>query len=72
MLIHSMLFSEQLIKLACGGDHREAPMAGAVGALWSPRDPEASIRLALRDVPCLRCNGQGRPRIAGLARHPSI
>jgi ribosomal protein S27E len=36
------------------------------------RDPEASIRVALRDVRCPRCNGHGRPRIVGLARHPSI
>jgi hypothetical protein len=34
------------------------------------RDPEASIRVALRDVRCPRCNGHGRPRIAGLARQP--
>jgi hypothetical protein len=27
-----------------------------------PRDPEASIRVALRDVQCPRCNGYGRPR----------
>jgi hypothetical protein len=31
-----------------------------------PRDPEASIRVALRDVRCPRCNGHGRPRIMGL------
>jgi hypothetical protein len=37
-----------------------------------PRDPEASIRVALRDVQCPRCNGNGRPRIIALARHPSI
>jgi hypothetical protein len=37
-----------------------------------PRDPEASIRIALRDVRCPRCNGYGRPRIIALARHPSI
>ncbi len=34
-----------------------------------PRDAEASIRVALRDVRCPRCNGQGRPRIVGLAQH---
>jgi hypothetical protein len=28
-----------------------------------PRDPEASIRVVLRDVQCPRCNGRGRPRI---------
>jgi hypothetical protein len=33
-----------------------------------PRDPEASIRIALRDVQCPRCNGYGRPRIVA---HPS-
>ena len=37
-----------------------------------PRDAEASIRVALRDVRCPRCNGHGRPRIVALARHPSI
>jgi hypothetical protein len=37
-----------------------------------PRDPEASIRVALKDVRCPRCNGHGRPRIVALARHPSI
>ena len=36
-----------------------------------PRDPEASIRVALRDVQCPRCNGHGRPRISGLSQHPS-
>ena len=33
-----------------------------------PRDPEASIRVALRDVRCIRCNGHGRPRIVALRR----
>jgi len=37
-----------------------------------PRDAEASIRVALRDVQCPRCNGYGRPLIIALARHPSI
>jgi hypothetical protein len=37
-----------------------------------PREPEASIRIALRGVQCPRCNGYGRPRIIALARHPSI
>jgi len=36
------------------------------------RDPEASVRVALRDVRCPRCNGHGRPRIMGLAQRPSI
>jgi hypothetical protein len=36
-----------------------------------PRDPEASIRVALRDVRCPRCNGHGRPRIVELARRPN-
>jgi len=36
------------------------------------RDPEASIRVALRDVQCPRCNGHGRPRIIALAQHPWI
>ena len=37
-----------------------------------PRDPEASVRVALRDVRCPRCNGHGRPRIVALARQPSV
>ena len=37
-----------------------------------PRDPEASVRVALRDVRCPRCNGHGCPRIVALASHPSI
>jgi hypothetical protein len=37
-----------------------------------PRDPEASVRVALRDVRRIRCNGHGRPRIIGLSRWPSI
>lgn len=40
--------------------------------LVRPRDPEASIRVALRNVRCPRCNGHGRPRIMALARLPSI
>ena len=34
------------------------------------RDPNAPVRIALDDVRCPRCNGHGRPRVAGLARHP--
>jgi hypothetical protein len=37
-----------------------------------PRDPDASVRVALRDACCPRCNGHGRPRIVGLAQRPSI
>ena len=37
-----------------------------------PRDPEASIRIALRDVRWPRCNGYWRPRIVALASHPSV
>jgi hypothetical protein len=37
-----------------------------------PRDLDASIRVALRDVRCSRCNGYGRPWIVRLAQHPSI
>src|SRR3974390_1355815 len=37
-----------------------------------PRDPEASIRVVLRDVRCPRCNGHGRPRIVALARQVPI
>ena len=32
------------------------------------RPPEATVRLALRDVKCPRCNGHGRPEITGLAK----
>jgi hypothetical protein len=31
-----------------------------------PRDPDASVRVILRDVKCPRCNGHGRPSIIGL------
>jgi len=37
-----------------------------------PRDLEESIRVALREVQCPRCNGHGRPRIIPLARHVSV
>ena len=37
-----------------------------------PRDPEASIRVALRGVQCPRCNGHGRPRIIALSQHPTV
>ena len=37
-----------------------------------PRDPEASIRVALRGIQCPRCNGHGRPRIVALAQWPSV
>jgi hypothetical protein len=35
------------------------------------RDPDASIRIALRGVLCPRCNGHGSPRFIALARFPS-
>ncbi len=66
----------------CSRDHREASVAGDrvrqlrtvvdLDLRVKPRDAEASIRVALRDVRCPRCNGHGRPRIIALARHPSI
>jgi hypothetical protein len=37
-----------------------------------PRDPEASVRVALRDIRCPRRNGHGRPRIMALSQHPTI
>jgi hypothetical protein len=37
-----------------------------------PRDPEASVNVALNEVRCPRCNGHGRRRIVGLAQRPSI
>jgi hypothetical protein len=36
------------------------------------RDPDAPIRIALKDVRCPRCNGRGRTRIVDLSRYPSI
>ena len=33
-----------------------------------PRDPDASVRVALREVRCPRCNGHGRPRSKTIAR----
>jgi hypothetical protein len=36
------------------------------------RDPDAPIRVALNDVRCPRCNGDGRTRIVGLSRYASI
>jgi len=36
------------------------------------RDPEASIRVALRDAQCPRCNSHGKPRIIALAQRPSV
>ena len=36
-----------------------------------PRDHEASVRVALRDVRCPRCNGYRRPRIVALSRYAS-
>jgi hypothetical protein len=35
------------------------------------RDPDASIRVALKNFQCPRCNGSGRPRITRLARFPN-
>jgi hypothetical protein len=37
-----------------------------------PRDPEASIRVALRDVPCPRRNGHGRACLVGLASQAGL
>jgi hypothetical protein len=37
-----------------------------------PRDPEASVHIALGDVQCPRCNAHGRPRIIALAQCASI
>jgi hypothetical protein len=36
-----------------------------------PRHPEAPICAVLPEVRCPRCNGHGRPRIVGLAKHAS-
>jgi hypothetical protein len=36
-----------------------------------PRDPEASVRVVLKDVRCPRCNGYGRPRILRLNEYPA-
>src|SRR5262245_44355605 len=37
-----------------------------------PRDPEASVRIALRDVECPRCNGSGRAGSIAFTLHPYI
>jgi len=34
-----------------------------------PRHPDASVRIALRDVRCPRCNGHGRIRPTGLSEY---
>lgn len=36
-----------------------------------PRHPDTSIRVALNDVRCPRCNGHGRPQIMKLSEGPS-
>jgi hypothetical protein len=41
---------------------------GDLDLRMKPRDPEAPIRIVLRDFRCPRCNGHGRPRVAGLKR----
>jgi hypothetical protein len=38
----------------------------------TPRDPEASMRVALRDLRYPRYNSQDSPRIVALAHHLSI
>ena len=43
-------------------------MRGELDLRMKPRDPEASIRVVLRDFRCPRCNGHGRPRVASLKR----
>lgn len=45
--------------------------AGDLDLRMKPRDPEASIRVVLRDFRCSRCNGHGRPRIAGVRSRTS-
>jgi hypothetical protein len=35
------------------------------------RDPDASVQVALSDLKCPRCNGDGRPRITGLLKFPT-
>jgi hypothetical protein len=36
------------------------------------RDPDAPIRVALNNIRCPRCNGDGRMRVVGLSRYPSV
>jgi hypothetical protein len=43
-------------------------MVADVDLRMKPRDPEASVRVILKDVKCPRCNGHGRPRILGLKK----
>lgn len=42
-------------------------MAGELDLRMKPREPQASVRVVLRDFRCPRCNGHGRPRIAGIS-----
>lgn len=35
-----------------------------------PRHPESSVRAALHEAKCPRCNGHGRPRISALSTIP--
>jgi hypothetical protein len=55
----------QVLCESCGG-------VSELDLRMKPRDPDASIYAALRDVGCPRCNGHGRPRIVALAARPSI
>jgi hypothetical protein len=45
-------------------------MIADVDIRMKPRDPQASVRVILRDVKCPRCNSHGRPRIVGLTKFP--
>jgi len=46
-------------------------MAGDLDLRMKPRDPDASVRVVLRDFRCPRCNGHGRPRITALSNRLS-
>jgi hypothetical protein len=50
---------------ACG-------MAGDLDLRMKPRDPEASVRVVLRDFRCPRCNGHGRPRVTALSSETPV
>ncbi len=63
----ALLTNHPWLTITCEG-------CGAVTELdlrMKPRNLDAPITAALEDVRCPRCNGSGRPRVIGLAKHAS-
>ncbi len=60
----ALLAQHLWVRIACDG-------VNELDLRMKRRDPDASIRVVLRDVRCPRRNGHGKPRIVGLARHPA-